>query len=79
MVGAHLRTLAIKGEMHHNDTNIMPQEEVVPCDFIAWYQRVWAPVAGVPDLNFVTLARYKRTGPLYMLLRDVSAMDAMGG
>ena len=51
----------------------MPEAEVVPTDFITWYQRVWEPMAGVPDITFVTLARYKNGGPIYILLKDVSA------
>lgn len=40
-------------------------------EFIAWRERVWSRVPGVPDLTNVTLAQYTRNGPKYLLLKDV--------
>ena len=50
----------------------MEVQQVVRPDFIAWYQRVWTPIIGVPDLGFVTMAKYSNNGPTYLLLKNVS-------
>lgn len=57
----------------------MAQADVVPSDFIAWYQRVWEPMAGAPDITFVTMARYKNGGSLYILLSNVSELAGGNG